>query len=55
MAGAETPEREKHARYSKQTGKKQVKVLNSGYHVGFVRLNVIETSTDNIHNHEKRV
>jgi len=54
MASAETPEREKHARYSKQTGKKQVKILNSGYHGG-VRFRVIETGTANIHNHEKRV
>jgi hypothetical protein len=28
--------------------------LNSGYHGG-VRFKVIETSTANIHNHEKRV
>ncbi len=54
MASAETPEREKRARYSKQSGKKQVKILNSGYHGG-VRFRVIETSTANIHNHEKRV
>ena len=54
LSGAEAPEREKHTSCSKQSCKKQVKILNSGYH-GFRQLKVIKISSINIHNQLKRV